>query len=709
MLSAAELAPSDLADIELAASRSLARQSVASVYGHAVLAAILLGTTTLAASHPGWSAVVAGWMAVVAAGRLCIARVFPRMYPSKPARWTSAFRLGLVLSSATWGVGGASLLATSGRYDESSLVLMCLAGVSAAGLTALSASRALLRVHIGCLILPMFCAAPFLPGGGRHVVGFVLVLVAYGGFLWVQGGYAPAAFRGALVNAKLLEHQAMELDRARLESVESSRVKSEFLANMSHEIRTPLTAILGYTDLLLDESLGPRERVSYLQTIRSSGEHLLSVINDILDVSKIEAGKMTVERISTAPAAVLAEVASTMQARAVAKGLSFEVRYETHVPMTMPSDPTRLKQILMNLVSNAIKFTEIGSVRVFVRFEHPGSEAARLVVDVEDTGIGMSAAEQGNLFRSFVQADASTTRRFGGSGLGLVISRRLARLLGGDLSLRSAPGRGSVFTLALPTGALAGVPLVDGVTGAEPSSRLTPSAADRRLPPGCRVLLAEDGPENQVIIRTYLAKAGAEVTSVGDGQLAVEEAEASRAAGRPYDVVLMDMQMPRLDGYGATQHLRAMKYPHPIVALTAHAMAGDRERCEQAGCDDYLAKPIDRAELVGLVARYAAPQSSPVLVSLLQDDEDIQEIIVSFVEGLPARVSSMMGATATSDAETLERITHQLKGAAGMCGFPPITEAAALVEDALRRGTEVSALRSRVDQLAALCRAARAA
>jgi signal transduction histidine kinase/CheY-like chemotaxis protein len=707
----ADLSPAEWAEVRHAASEALARQSVAGIFGHWVLVALLLATTSVSAAHPGRAAALGIWMLSVGSFRLFIAKAFDRVYPLSPALWSGLFRAGLVLSSATWGIVGAGLVLTAGIREDAWLVLMCLAGVSAGGLTSLSADRSILRVHLGCMLLPTLLTTPFLPGGGRPIVGFALIIIAYGAFLWSQGGHAYAAFFKAVHTTKRLEHQAVELERARLDSVEASRVKSEFLANMSHEIRTPMTAVIGYADLLLDPSLGASERVNHLQTIRRNGEHLMTVINDILDVSKIEAGKMTVESIQTSPSQILVDVASLMRVRATAKGLSFEIRYLGAIPETIVSDPTRLKQIVMNFVANAIKFTETGTIRILVRCDQAEPAAPRLVIDVADTGIGMSEAEMTRLFQSFSQADASTTRRFGGSGLGLLISKRLAEYLGGDISVESAEGRGSVFRLSIPTGSLAGVPMVEGL--AEAGVVDTPAEAVRRvasLPPSCRILLAEDGYDNQLLISTYLVKAGATVKIVADGRLAVDEASAAEAAGNPYDVILMDMQMPVLDGYGATSKLRLMSYNRPIVALTAHAMAGDRERCEKAGCDDYLTKPVDRAQLVALVARYVKKyESGTSLVSTLEGDEDMRDILLQFVRDLPSRSSAILRASQASDVETLKRLAHQLKGAAGGYGFPLITEAASVVERSIAGGAEQAALQRHVEELANLCRRARAA
>jgi CheY-like chemotaxis protein len=402
--------------------------------------------------------------------------------------------------------------------------------------------------------------------------------------------------------------------------------------------------------------------------------------------------------------------------RALEKKTTFDVKFVGPIPKTIQSDPTRLRQIVLNLAGNAIKFTEAGGVTVTVRCEAPDSPDPKLVVEVADTGIGMTEAQVERLFAMFAQADASTTRRFGGSGLGLAISKRLAVLLGGDIVVQSAPGKGSLFRLTVATGPLAGVPMATNLAEAILDVRGPSKFAGRSvtpvvlLPPSCRVLLAEDGPDNQVLISALLVKAGATVKVVADGRLAVDEATAAAGAGRPYDVVLMDMQMPVLDGYGAASMLRAKGYKGAIVALTAHAMAGDRERCMSAGCDDYLTKPVDRAQLTATVARFAASdRPSDVLVSTLADDDDMKDLVARYALALPRKSSAIVDAAEGSQLEVLARLVHQLGGSAGSYGFPSITDAARAVEQGVSGAVDQDTLRSRVQVLATLCRSARAA
>ncbi len=398
----------------------------------------------------------------------------------------------------------------------------------------------------------------------------------------------------------------------------ANSAKSEFLANMSHEIRTPMTAILGYSDLVA-ESLSccgvcpmhagcetQTANQQHIQAIRRNGEHLLQLINDVLDLSKIEAEKMTTDPVVCSPHQVVTEAASLIRVRAKSKGLPFHIEFAGPVPETIRTDPLRLRQILINLLGNAIKFTQTGEVRLRVSLA-TGDGEPRMQFDVIDTGIGMTEEQAKRILEPFVQADTSTSRRFGGTGLGLVISRRLAQLLGGDVCLvASRPGQGSRFRATVAAGALDGIPMVEIDPTADvpgPVKPPPPSAGNAALK-DVHILLAEDGPDNQRLIAHILQTAGAAVTVIENGQLAVEAALSARDNGRPFDVILMDMQMSVLDGYDATRQLRANEYQGPIVALTAHAMAEDRQKCLDAGCDDYASKPIDRSALFETIQKH---------------------------------------------------------------------------------------------------------
>ncbi len=388
---------------------------------------------------------------------------------------------------------------------------------------------------------------------------------------------------------KRVEQRTSELVEAKRLAEAASRAKSEFLANMSHEVRTPMAAVLGYADLLLSPGLAQAERDQALQAIRRNGEHLMQIIDDILDLSKIEAGKMDLERIAFEPWSMVLEVVSLLGVRAKEKRVRLEALPVGRVPLVIDGDPTRLRQILLNLVSNAIKFTPT-TRRIAVRMSSELDRTGGLPIlkfVVEDEGIGMSPEELGQLFRPFQQADTSTTRKYGGSGLGLTISKRIAESMGGDILVESEPGRGSVFTLVVPILAPPGSvqwtePHQVGRSGVKVEPLLAPGGRQ-----GGRVLLAEDSPDIQKLLLYHLRRAGYDVEVANNGRVAVEMARSGH-----FDLILMDMQMPELDGYGATSSLRQCGFPGPIVGLTAHAMSDDRERCTRAGCTDYLTKPV---------------------------------------------------------------------------------------------------------------------
>ena len=406
----------------------------------------------------------------------------------------------------------------------------------------------------------------------------------------------------------LLEGAMQRANRLAEEATAANTAKSEFLANMSHEIRTPMTAILGFAELLLENDVPDAERRSAVDTIRRNGEHLLGVINDILDISKIEAGKMAVERIACAPMTLLNEVKSLMQVRADAKGLDFHVENVGPLPEAIRTDPTRLRQILINVVGNAIKFTETGSVRLTARFIDTSQPA--ILFDVVDTGIGMTTMQTVRVFAPFVQADNSTARMYGGTGLGLTLCQRLAELLGGDFTLvRSKLDEGSHFRLTVPASPGEDANLLPdlrsvAVRHADGDEK---SALESHRLDG-RILLAEDGCDNQRLISLLLEKAGADVTVVENGQMATEAALMARNEGEPFGLIVMDMQMPVMSGYEAVSTLRESGYTGPIVALTANVMSDDRQKCLDAGCDDYVSKPINRERLIETACRHLVPR-----------------------------------------------------------------------------------------------------
>ncbi len=413
--------------------------------------------------------------------------------------------------------------------------------------------------------------------------------------------HAIAIARQMTESLRLSEQSQRELaERAEL----ANQAKSEFLANMSHEIRTPMTAILGYADILETDDVDETCRAEAMMAIRRSGRHLLTIINDVLDLSKIESGRLQVVEEVCDIGTLVNDVISGLRQQAECKGLSFQASLESSVPDRVLTDTHRVRQILINLVGNAIKFTERGGIQIMV-----AHRLGRLQITVRDTGVGIPSDKLDTVFQPFEQADNSLTRRHEGTGLGLTISRRLADLLGGELAACSVVNEGSAFTLDIPASPAQGAMRISQLPDSTPSTPTITALTTQSTLAGARVLLAEDGPDNQKLILFILRKAGITVDLVSNGREAVDRIE----AGQEYDLLITDMQMPELDGYAATRLLRSMGYDKPILALTAHAMEGDRERCLEAGCNDYETKPLDRVSLLRTIERLlggASPDQS---------------------------------------------------------------------------------------------------
>ncbi|MFN0021024.1 MAG: response regulator [Pirellulaceae bacterium] len=508
---------------------------------------------------------------------------------------------------------------------------------------------------------------------------------------------------GELVN-EIRERERIQSDlvHAKEAAEAANRAKSEFLANMSHEIRTPLNAILGFADLVRQGTdLSVAEQREYLDTIHKSGQHLLSLISDILDLSKIEAGQLTVENLRVSPHQIVAETVSVLRVRAREKGLKLDYNWVGQVPETIETDPARLRQMLLNVVGNAVKFTDNGGVHIVAQIVGK-REDPRMLLEVVDTGIGIQTDKLKDIFDPFCQADSSVTRRFGGTGLGLAICQRLAQALGGGIAVQSHPGEGSIFSISVATGSLVGVPLVEGPMGDLPRPQDEPHAKKRFSLPGRRILVADDGDTNRKLIQIVLRRAGATVLCAENGQEALDI-----ALRQPLDAVLMDMQMPVMDGYTATSRIRDAGLETPVIALTAHAMKGDEERCRDAGCSGYLTKPVNAERLLAALAAEIGGVEIPdqeveaqahgeagTLVSTLPlDDSEFRDIVDEFVARFLSRLAAMHTAMDAGDMIELKSLAHWLKGAGGTAGFQPLTEAAFELEMAMAAGDSLACWR----------------
>jgi len=526
--------------------------------------------------------------------------------------------------------------------------------------------------------------------------------------------------------------------RAKEIAEDAARMKADFLANMSHEIRTPMNAIIGMSHLVLDDSLTDRQR-NYVGKIQQAGRHLLGIINDILDFSKIEAGRLDIEAVRFEVPELVANVVDMLVGKALEKSLTLRTTIEPTVPRYLIGDPLRIQQILLNYVSNALKFTQAGGVHIQVSLARDADDMPCLMCCVDDTGIGLTPAQSDRLFQPFQQADSSTTRRFGGTGLGLAISRRFAELMGGTTGVTSTPGRGSRFWFSVRVALSRRLdPSMDERSDAEPDGALL--AQQLAAVRGAHILLVEDNEINQEVAVALLGNAGFVVEVAGNGQRAIE-----LLANKRFDLVLMDMQMPVMDGLEATRRWRASeKGTHlPVVAMTANAMSSDRERCIEAGMDDFVSKPFDPDDLwralvkwlpvrrcpeqeglpFGLVDVYAAARSA------VQQSEVCSESSAEFsaIAGLDTQVGlrrvmgkhelyrRLLHGFATDQGDSLQRIrdlllandivaavraAHTLKGLAGNIGAHTIQQLAGQLESALERSadrTEIERLMRQID------------
>ncbi|HEV7280548.1 MAG TPA: ATP-binding protein [Pirellulaceae bacterium] len=444
--------------------------------------------------------------------------------------------------------------------------------------------------------VPYACEFRFVRPDGR-----IVWLSGRGGIVVDDSGRRRMA--GVNIDITARKKTELELMEARRQAEGANLAKTQFVANMSHEIRTPLTAILGCADLLVRDSADDDSR-EMAEMIRNQGQLLLGILNDVLDVSKMEAGKLDIKKIDVSLAPLLADVRSLMEPGASEKGLSFQARFISPVPPTILTDPLRMRQILLNLVSNAVKFTQRGEVRMECGYNPDvANSGGSLFVRIIDTGPGIPHDRIESIFEPFTQVEGKTETNVSGTGLGLTICRRLAQMLDGEIDVTTEPGIGSEFEMRLRLASPVEPELLS-LDAVEADAQPAADAAGEASLADARVLIAEDTRSIQVLLRRMLQDRVAKIEVVGDGEAALAEYDRAARSGEPYDLVLMDMQMPLVDGYEATRRLREAGVETPVIALTASAMSGDRENCQRAGCNSYLTKPVDRRELLAELERW---------------------------------------------------------------------------------------------------------
>lgn len=477
-------------------------------------------------------------------------------------------------------------------------------------------------------------------------------------------------------NKELLEKNS-ELERASQMALEATRTKSAFLATMSHEIRTPLTAIIGFAETNLEDDISAEDQKRHSQSIVRNGKHLLNVINDILDFSKYEADRIEFAKETFSPVQVVQEVEQIITPQARKKGLEISLSYDFPLPECIVGDALRLKQVVLNLCSNAVKFTETGRINIKTSCNF---ELQKLFIEVIDTGIGMTDEQVEKVFDVFTQADSSITRKYGGTGLGLTLSKQFAQCMGGTIEASSLIDIGSRFVISVGTGDLTPYKIIERYDQIPSFARITtaPTIVIKKVKG--RVLLAEDNPDNQQLFTILLTKTGVDISIASNGQKAVEMAMAN-----PYDLIYMDMQMPVMDGIEATKILRNKGYSKPIVALTANAMKQDRDACMNAGCNGFITKPINKQTFYNVLY-----ENMPVVIGTehthtnsFDNDPDVIQLKMKFVENLPDRYKTIRSCLRQGDYEDARAELHKLKGLGGSLGCYEITTITGRIEECL--------------------------
>ena len=484
-----------------------------------------------------------------------------------------------------------------------------------------------------------------------------------------------------------LINKNIQLEQASMQALAATRTKSEFLAIMSHEIRTPLTSIIGFAEALTERTTHLKDRVGITKKIIKNGKHLLKIINDILDISKIEANKMEFEKVFFSPVNLILDIKELIENQFREKNISLYIEYEYPLPNVIYNDALRLKQIILNLCSNALKFTKAGKVSIKISCDVKNK---KIFFTVIDSGVGLTKEQKVKVFDAFTQADSSTTREFGGTGLGLSISKQFAEKMGGTITVESLSGIGSQFCASVSTGEIEQSQLILGKPELPDKIDNILFQYDSSCAVKGNILIAEDNEDNRQLLSILLADTGADIYYVENGQEAID-----KTREKTFDLILMDMQMPIMGGIEATKTLRSSNYTAPIVAITANAMSSDYDMCVEAGCNDFLTKPINKDKLFQVIYKYLDVQTQTVneqeIVSNVFNmrNRKMRELIIKFVNTLPERMAELELYRSNSDWGELRCVLHKLKGIGTSMGYPIITDISAEIDYEVMRNNIV--------------------
>lgn len=491
----------------------------------------------------------------------------------------------------------------------------------------------------------------------------------------------------ARIMARFITDKNSELEHVTQQALEATRTKSKFLATMSHEIRTPLTSIIGFAEALSQEAMDIKDKATMTKNIIKNGKHLLKITNDILDISKIEANRMEFENAYFSPVELITDVEETVKKQFMEKGIQFYIEYVFPLPNAICNDELRIKQIILNLCSNALKFTKAGKVSIKVHCDI-GSE--KIYFTVIDSGIGLTKEQIDKIFDAFSQADSSTTRKYGGTGLGLSLSKKFAEQMGGTIIVESLFNIGSQFCVSIDTGTIDSQQLITVKPDLPNKIDTIKYHFDYSHSVRGDILIAEDNPDNQQLLSILLSDIGAKLTFVENGRMAIDEALNER-----YDLIFMDMQMPVMGGLEATKKLRDANYKKPIVALTANAMKSDYDMCIEAGCDGFITKPINKEKLFQTIYKYLEIDNRSKDDSIIDFKKfekrsvKMQALTKIFVEGLPSRMQKIEKSRLDGNWKDMKVELHKIKGVGSSMGYPMLTDTAAELEYEVIRENEV--------------------